>query len=194
MNYKVLAALVAACVAQAVPMVVVRAQESAAGAEASLTGEPTQAQPVLAKESLSIVSATGTHAFSVEVARTPRQQQVGEMFRTAVPEDGGMLFPWKTPRQSDMWMQNTVVPLDIVFIGSDGRISSIVENAVPYSLAYISSHGPVLATLELAGGLTAKLGITVGDKVVSATLAGDETGNAKGNATGATSGAAHPAP
>ena len=191
MNYKVLAALVAACVAQAVPMIAVRAQDAA---EAALTGEPTQAQPELAKESLSIVSASGTHAFSVEVARTPRQQQVGEMFRTAVPEDGGMLFPWKTPRQSDMWMQNTVVPLDIVFIGSDGRVSSIVENAVPYSLAYISSHGPVLATLELAGGLTAKLGITVGDKVVSATLAGDETGNAKGNATGATSGAAHPAP
>lgn len=183
MNYKVLAALVAACVAQAVPMIAVRAQEAA---EAALTGEPTQAQPVLAKESLSIASASGTHAFSVEVARTPRQQQVGEMFRTAVPEDGGMLFPWKNPRQSDMWMQNTAVPLDIVFIGADGRIASIVENAVPYSLAYISSHGPVLATLELAGGLTARLGITVGDKVVSASLAGEGTGSATG--------AAHPAP
>lgn len=186
MNYKMLAALMAACVAQAVPMAIVRAQDGMAGAEAPLMGEPTQAQPVLPKESLSIVSASGTHVFSVEVARTPRQQQVGEMFRTAVPEDGGMLFPWKTPRQSDMWMQNTAVPLDIVFIGTDGRIASIVENAVPYSLAYISSHGPVLATLELAGGLTAKLGITVGDKVVSSALAGEDTSHVTG--------AAHPAP
>ena len=133
-----------------------------------------------------MVSASGGHVFSVDVARTPRQQQVAEMFRTTVPGDGGMLLPWKTARQRDMWMQTTAVPLDIVFIGTDGRIVSIVENAVPYSLAYISSHGPVLATLELAGGLTAKLGITVGDKVVSSALAGEDTSHATG--------AAHPAP
>lgn len=135
------------------------------------SGEPTQAQPVLPKESLTIVSATGSHVFSVELAKTPRQQQVGEMFRTQVPADGGMLFPWGVPQQSDMWMENTLVPLDIVFIGPDRRVQAIVENAVPQSLAHISSHGPALATLELAGGVTAKLGIVVGDKVESATLA-----------------------
>ncbi len=134
-------------------------------------GEPTQAQPSLPKESLSIVSASGKHVFGVEVARTPRQQQVGEMFRTQVPADGGMLFPWGAPQQSDMWMENTLVPLDIVFIGPDQRVQAIVENAVPQSLAHISSHGPALATLELAGGVTAKLGIMVGDKVEAASLA-----------------------
>lgn len=133
--------------------------------------EPTQAQPVLPKEPLSIVSASGKHVFSVELAKTPREQQVGEMFRTQVPADGGMLFPWGAPQQSDMWMENTLVPLDIVFIGPDLRVQSIVENAVPQSLAHISSHGPALATLELAGGVTAKLGIMVGDKVEAASLA-----------------------
>lgn len=133
-------------------------------------GEPTQAQPVLPKEPLSIVSASGRHVFSVELAKTPRQQQVGEMFRTQVPADGGMLFPWGAPQQSDMWMENTLVPLDIVFIGPDQRVQAIVENAVPQSLAHISSHGPALATLELAGGVTARLGIMVGDKVEAASL------------------------
>lgn len=134
-------------------------------------GEPTQAQPVLPKENLTITSTTGPHVFSVELAKTPREQQVGEMFRTQVPVDGGMLFPWGTPQQSDMWMENTLVPLDIVFIGPDRRVQAIVENAVPQSLAHISSHGPALATLELAGGVTAKLGILVGDKVEAASLA-----------------------
>lgn len=135
------------------------------------TGEPTQAQPPLPKEQLSITSASGRHVFGVEVAKTPRQQQVGEMFRTQVLADGGMLFPWGTPQQSDMWMENTLVPLDIVFIGPDQRVQAIVENAVPQSLAHISSHGPALATLELAGGVTARLGIMVGDKVDSPSLA-----------------------
>ncbi|MBO1326015.1 DUF192 domain-containing protein [Acetobacter sp. TBRC 12305] len=134
------------------------------------TGEPTQAQPTLPQEKLSITSASGPHAFTVELARTPRQQQVGEMFRTQMPENTGMLFVWSIPRESDMWMENTLIPLDIVFIGTDHRIHAIEENAVPRSLAQISSQGPVLATLELAGGVAAKLGLTVGDKVDSPSL------------------------
>ncbi|MCP1195438.1 DUF192 domain-containing protein [Acetobacter senegalensis] len=132
--------------------------------------EPTQAQPVLPRENLTIVSASGRHVFSVELARTPRQQQVGEMFRTNLPDNSGMLFLWAIPQQSDMWMENTLVPLDIVFIAPDHRIQAIAENAVPRSLAHISSHGPVSATLELAGGVTAKMGITVGDKVEAPSL------------------------
>nr|WP_298794180.1 DUF192 domain-containing protein [uncultured Acetobacter sp.] len=133
-------------------------------------GEPTQAQATLPKETLTIASANGRHVFSVELAKTPRQQQVGEMFRTQLPADNGMLFLWDSPQQSDMWMENTLVSLDIVFIGTDHRIQAIAENAVPRSLAHISSHGPVGATLELAGGVTAKLGITVGDKVEAPSL------------------------
>jgi uncharacterized membrane protein (UPF0127 family) len=134
-----------------------RAQES----------EPTHAQPELPKEKLVIVTRDGVHhEFNVEMATTPRQQQVGEMFRTSVPADGGMLFVWPTPHPSPMWMENTLMPLDMVFINPDGTIRAIAENTVPESLAEISSHGPVLATLELAGGITAQLNITVGDKVL----------------------------
>ena len=129
--------------------------------------EPTAAQPELPKEKLVIVTHDGVHhVFNVEMATTPRQQQVGEMFRTSVPPEGGMLFVWPTPRPSPMWMENTLVPLDMVFINQDGTIRSIAENTVPESLAEISSHGPVLATLELAGGTTGRLNITVGDKVL----------------------------
>ncbi|MDG6095656.1 DUF192 domain-containing protein [Acetobacter sp. AN02] len=135
------------------------------------TGEPTAAQPELPRESLTIVSGSSRHVFSVELAKTPRQQQVGEMFRTHIPDDRGMLFLWVYPQESNMWMENTLVPLDIVFIGRDHKIQAIEENAVPLSLAHISSHGPVTATLELAGGVTRKLGISVGDEVESPSLA-----------------------
>lgn len=137
---------------------------------ADLSGAPTAAQAELARETLVIRSANEAHQFSVELAKTPKQQEIGEMFRTEVPADRGMLFVWPTPQQSDMWMENTLVSLDIVFIGEDGRIQSIIENAVPRSLAHLSSRGPVAATLELQGGLTAKLGITVGDTVQTPSL------------------------
>jgi uncharacterized protein len=99
------------------------------------------------------------------MALKPEQQITGLMFRPTVPPDGGMLFDWGTPRESQMWMKNTLSPLDMVFINADGTIRSIVENTVPQSLAVIDSRGPVLATLELAAGTTARLNIRVGDKV-----------------------------
>lgn len=134
-------------------------------------GEPTAAQPVLPKEKLTIVGHDGKrHDFMVEVARTPRQQEVGLMFRIMIPDDGGMLFPWPVPQPSQMWMKNCPVPEDMVFIGEDGKIGHIAENTVPYSLANVDSHGTVLATLELQGGLTAKLGIGVGDTIESKSL------------------------
>ena len=98
-------------------------------------------------------------------AATPEQQTVGEMFRTSVPADGGMLFDWGFPKSSQMWMRNTLVPLDMVFINPDGTIRSIAENTTPRSLAVIDSRGPVRAVLELPGGTTAKLDIRVGDTV-----------------------------
>jgi uncharacterized membrane protein (UPF0127 family) len=103
--------------------------------------------------------------FNVEMALTQDQQTVGEMFRTAIPEDGGMLFDWGFARESQMWMRNTMVPLDMVFINADGSIRAIAESTTPRSLAPIDSRGPVRATLELAGGVTAKLDIRVGDTV-----------------------------
>lgn len=128
--------------------------------------DTTKAQPELPKERLVIVTRDGKrHDLNVEMALTPDQQTVGLMFRSSVPPDGGMLFDWGTVHDSQMWMRNTIVPLDMVFINPDGTIRSIVENTVPESLAIIDSHGPVRATLELAGGATARLNIRVGDKV-----------------------------
>jgi hypothetical protein len=128
--------------------------------------EPGSPQPALPKEKLVIVTHDGvSHDFDVEMALTQDQQMTGEMFRTSVPADGGMLFDWGIPRESQMWMKNTLAPLDMVFINADGKIRAIAENTVPRSLAVIDSHGPVRATLELQGGLTAKLNIVVGDTV-----------------------------
>jgi uncharacterized membrane protein (UPF0127 family) len=128
--------------------------------------DPTGPQPELPKEKLVIVTHDGQqHVFNVEMAIKQYQQIVGEMFRTKVPEDGGMLFDWGYAHDSQMWMRNTLVPLDMVFINPDGTIRSIAENTTPRSLAVIDSRGPVRATLEMAAGVTAKLDIRVGDTV-----------------------------
>jgi uncharacterized membrane protein (UPF0127 family) len=132
-----------------------------------------QAQPVvtgpqteLPKEKLVIISHGGAeHVFNVEMALTEEQQTVGEMFRPGVPADGGMLFDWGVPQSAPMWMRNTLVSLDMVFINADGTIRAIAENTTPRSLAVIDSRGPVRATLELAAGTTARLDIRVGDTV-----------------------------
>jgi len=130
------------------------------------TVNPTGPQPDLPKETLVIITRDGArHDFKVEMAIKPEQQTIGLMFRPTVPADGGMLFDWGTVRDSQMWMRNTVAPLDMVFINADGSIRSIAENTVPESLAIIESRGPVRATLELAAGTTARLNIRVGDKV-----------------------------
>ncbi len=123
-------------------------------------------QPRLPEEPLAILTRDGKrHEFRVEMALTPDQQMVGLMFRPSVAPDEGMLFDWGTPRESSMWMRNTVAPLDMVFINADGTIRRIAERTVPYSLAPVDSRGPVRATLELAAGTAERLGLRVGDKV-----------------------------
>lgn len=124
-------------------------------------------QPRLPEEPLVIVTRDGRrHVFRVEMAVEPQQQMIGLMFRERVGPDEGMLFDWGAPRESAMWMKNTLVPLDMLFIAADGRIHRIVERTVPHSLASIESRGPVRATLELAGGTAERLGIRVGDQVL----------------------------
>jgi uncharacterized membrane protein (UPF0127 family) len=133
-----------------------------------VTDDPTVPQPKLPTEKLTIIGDDGkSHVFTVELAITEQEQDTGLMFRTDVPADTGMLFPWDQPQVSQMWMKNTVVPLDMVFIGADGTVKAIAENTVPYSLRDISSGVPVVATLELQGGITATDDINVGDKVIA---------------------------
>ena len=104
--------------------------------------------------------------FNVEVARTPRQQRVGLMFRRSLPVDQGMLFIY--PHQSivKMWMKNTHISLDMVFIDSKGIVKKIVERTVPFSLSVISSGEGVRAVLELNGGTSNRIGLKRGDQVI----------------------------
>ena len=129
--------------------------------------EPTAAQPPLPTQQVTIVGKNGQkHVFDAEMALTPREQQIGLMYRTDIPATHGMFFDWGTPaRDQAMWMKNCPVPEDMVFIGPAGTIIHIAEDTVPGSMANIASGGPVRATLELQGGLTEKLGISAGDHV-----------------------------
>jgi uncharacterized membrane protein (UPF0127 family) len=131
-------------------------------------GDPTGPQPKLPTEELSIISDNGkAYKFTVELPVTQVQQDTGEMFRKFIPADAGMLFMFPPPEgEHDMWMKNCPVPEDMLFIAADGTVKAIAENTVPYSERPIIS-GSVLATLELQGGITAKDGISVGDKVIA---------------------------
>ena len=118
------------------------------------------------KEPLSIVTAGGqTHAFQVEIAGSPEEKARGLMYRKSLTPDAGMLFLYGKARRQSMWMKNTLIPLDMLFIARDGLIKHIHERAVPRSLDVISSRGRVTAVLELRGGSVAKLGIRKGDRV-----------------------------
>jgi uncharacterized membrane protein (UPF0127 family) len=142
-------------------------------AHAQISDDPTGPQPTLTTAPLSITADNGqVYHFTVELALTPQQQAFGLMLSPTVAADAGMLFPEVPAAPVQFWMKNTIAPLDIVFIGTDGKIISIAENAVPYSLKPIPSGGTVEATLELQGGITAADDINVGDKVVAKPLGG----------------------
>ena len=154
MKYVVVAlAALAACGAQVAP--------GAPAPEATALGVP---QTGLETVRLTITSANGIHRFKVEVAATPDQQQHGMMFRTALAPDRGMLFPLEQVRPASFWMRNTLIPLDIIFIRSDGTIARIAT-ARPLDETGVPSGEPVAAVLEIAGGRAAELGIARGDRV-----------------------------
>ena len=122
------------------------------------------------KAPLEIRTASGTHRFTVELARTAAQQMQGLMFRRKLDANAGMLFIYQQPETARYWMKNTYIPLDMLFIAPDGRIASIAERTVPLSLETVSSGVPVIAVLELNGGTVSRLGIKLGDRVVQAML------------------------
>lgn len=128
-------------------------------------GEPGAQLATYEKSELAIETSGAAHRFKVEMAVTPEQKTQGLMFRTSLPADAGMLFDYQQPQPVSMWMRNTLIPLDMVFISADGRIVNIRERAVPHSLESIPSAGPVRAVLELNGGTVARLGIKPGDRV-----------------------------
>jgi hypothetical protein len=127
---------------------------------------PAHAQPITFEtDLLRIETAEGMHEFVVELAETPEQRGQGLMFRTEMAADHGMLFDFEPPKVASMWMHNTYLPLDMVFIKQDGTISSIAADTTPLSDTVIRSREPVAAVLELNAGTAAELGIQPGDRV-----------------------------
>ncbi len=114
---------------------------------------------------LTIRSAGGDRHFTVEVARSPKEQEDGLMFRRSLAPDRGMIFPFAPAQPVSFWMKDTYIALDLIFIGADGRIGRIAENSAPLSLDLIASGKPVVAVLEIAGGRSAELGLKPGDLV-----------------------------
>ena len=119
------------------------------------------------QQTLEIASKTGVHVFAVELADNDIERAKGLMYRKELPEGQGMLFDFHREQEVSFWMQNTYIPLDMVFIRGDGRILRIAENTEPLSTRLIRSGGPVRAVLEVIGGTTRKLGIAPGDRVAS---------------------------
>ena len=111
------------------------------------------------------------HVFKVWLADTPQRQAQGLMFVRALPDLRGMLFAYPQPKALSMWMKNTYIPLDMVFIDDHGRIQQIVEQTTPHSLDIIRSNDPALAVLEIAGGEAKRLGIHAGQRVSHPALA-----------------------
>ncbi len=122
---------------------------------------------------LVVKQAGGRYTFQIELARTPAQRQQGLMFRERLAVDAGMLFDYEKPQPVAMWMKNTYVPLDMIFIDGAGIITHISKRAVPLSLQPISSNGPVRAVLEVNGGISDHLGIRIGDEVRHAIFGND---------------------
>lgn len=131
----------------------------------SLRPQGTRVDAANAASVLRIETGRGPAVFSVELALTPQQQARGLQKRRTLPADAGMLFDFGAPRRVSMWMKDTYIPLDMLFIGADGRIAAIARDTEPLSLETISPAAPARAVLELNAGTAARLGIDVGDRI-----------------------------
>ena len=156
-----IAAIAAAC-SPASEASVAASSSEAASAQASEERHPLSGLQVI---DLTVQSGQTAHEFRVELADTREAQNRGLMFRNELGDFEGMLFPSDEPSVRSFWMKNTPLSLDIIFIGTDGRIMNIAANTVPYSVESVSSSGLASAVLELRAGRAAALGIEPGDKV-----------------------------
>lgn len=129
-------------------------------------GEGAQAQAAFDRTTLRIETADGRHDFDTELALTSTQQSQGLMFRRQMAADAAMLFFHRRETVATMWMRNTFLPLDMLFVATDGRIVHIVERTVPQSLTTISAGRPVRAVLEVNAGTVRRLAIRTGDRLI----------------------------
>jgi uncharacterized protein len=132
---------------------------------AGLVFHDVRAQETFPTSTLSVATKDGVREFSVEVATTPQQHAQGLMFRRKMPADSGMVFVYRQAQPISMWMKNTMIPLDMVFINGSGAITKIVERTIPMSQEIIASGGSVKSVLELNGGTASRLGLKAGDRV-----------------------------
>ena len=123
-------------------------------------------EPAFPTTPLTLETARGRFAFMVEMAETPSTWRQGLQKRPHLAADAGMLFNFQQPRVISMWMKDTLISLDMIFIDERGVVVNVAENTVPLSLATISSDGPALAVLEVNAGTVAKLGVRPGDRVL----------------------------
>jgi uncharacterized protein len=124
------------------------------------------------RSQLSIERRTGRDTIQIWLARTSAQQEQGLMWIRQLPADYGMLFLLESPREMNMWMKNTYISLDMLFLDGKGKITHIAERTTPLSEAIVSSGGEVSAVLELAAGETRRRGIALGDRVIHPALGG----------------------
>lgn len=120
--------------------------------------------------SVTVHTQKGDTSFNVEIADTPALRRKGLMFRDHLAPDAGMLFDFKQPQKVAFWMQNTLIPLDMIFIGADGVVRNVHANARPLDTTSIPSDGPVRFVLEIAGGRAAEIGLAAGDTVSGAAI------------------------
>ncbi|MBT3359962.1 MAG: DUF192 domain-containing protein [Rhodospirillales bacterium] len=126
-----------------------------------------EAAPIFFETSeITVITVHGRFNFAVEVAKTDAQRSQGLQYRTEMAGDAGMLFDFGRVQAVAMWMKNTFIPLDMVFISHDGHVVGIAENTTPESLEIIQSGKPVLGVLEVRAGTAARLGITKGSLVM----------------------------
>jgi uncharacterized protein len=117
------------------------------------------------RETLKLLTAQASHVIDVEIADTPAEKAQGLMFRTRLDDKSGMLFFYESPQEITMWMRNTYIPLDMVFIRANGTVHRIEAQTVPLSEDIVASRGDVTACLELAGGAAERLGLKPGDRI-----------------------------
>jgi uncharacterized membrane protein (UPF0127 family) len=125
----------------------------------------TPAAKAASVQPLEIATKSGVQVFSVEMATTEEEKQTGLMYRKELPDGKGMLFDFSPEQQISMWMKNTYISLDMIFIRADGRILRIAENTEPLSTKIISSGGLAKGVLEVIAGTAQKYGIKPGDRV-----------------------------
>jgi uncharacterized protein len=136
---------------------------------ASIAASPAAADaacpsPTLKHAPATFVTATGRHKYDLEIAASPDEQQCGLMYRKTLKPGSGMIFPFSPPRSASFWMENTVLPLDLIFVGPDNKVLTIASGK-PFSRDFIDSGGITASVIELNAGQAKKIGLKPGDKV-----------------------------